>query len=246
MRRSNGENGGSTKTFIASVSLIQVLGIIAIVLTGIWMGKYRGGFAWDGSGQQFNYHPVCMVIGLVYLYSEAMIVYRVFRNETKYTVKLVHFALQLVAFFVAVFGLKAAFDFHNKQGFPNMYSLHSWLGLCTVLLFTFQLVGGFVSFLYPKLPDAPRASYLKVHVFFGVFVFVLAVTTCLTGMTEKALFSIPKTYSKFVPEGVLINTLGIVLILLAAITVFVVTNKDFQREEPTAEQVALIQNSDEK
>ena len=58
------------------------------------------------------------------------------------------------------------------------------------LLFMFQLACGFLSFLFPKLPDQPRAAYLRVHIFFGVLIFVLAIATCLMGMTEKLLFHI--------------------------------------------------------
>ena len=61
---------GSPVVFIISVGAIQILGILAMILTGIWMGKYLGGFAWDGSGLEFNYHPLCMVISMVFLYSE--------------------------------------------------------------------------------------------------------------------------------------------------------------------------------
>ena len=68
-----------------------------------------------------------------------MIVYRVFRFENKFLVKLVHFGLQFVAFCTAVLGLKAVFDFHNTQKIPNMYSLHSWLGMSTVVLFSCQV-----------------------------------------------------------------------------------------------------------
>jgi len=42
--------------------------ISAVVATAVWMNKYYGGFAWDGSHQQFNVHPMCMVVGLVLLY----------------------------------------------------------------------------------------------------------------------------------------------------------------------------------
>lgn len=47
-----------------------MLGLASVVLTGVWMGHYRGGFAWDGSGQEFNVHPLCMVLGLVFLHGD--------------------------------------------------------------------------------------------------------------------------------------------------------------------------------
>jgi len=68
-----------------------------------------------------------------------MIVYRVFRHENKFFVKLVHFGLQVVAFAISVWGLKAVFDFHNNNNIPNLYSLHSWCGLGTVVLFSCQV-----------------------------------------------------------------------------------------------------------
>ena len=76
-----------------------------------------------------------------------MIVYRIFRHENKFIVKMVHFVLQALAFAVIVCGLKAVFDFHNTQKIPNMYSLHSWCGLSAVLLFSFQVGTGFFEYL---------------------------------------------------------------------------------------------------
>ena len=70
MAPSDRESVGSPLVFIISVGAIQILGILAMVLTGIWMGKYLGGFAWDGSLQEFNYHPLCMIISMVFLYGE--------------------------------------------------------------------------------------------------------------------------------------------------------------------------------
>jgi len=56
--------------FTVTVLAIQILGIAAMVLTGIWMNHYLSGFAWDGIEREFDYHPLCMVISLVFLYSE--------------------------------------------------------------------------------------------------------------------------------------------------------------------------------
>lgn len=52
---------------------------------------------------------------------------------------MLHGSLALGAFVLTVLGLAAVFHFHNSQGTPNMYSLHSWMGLGTVLLFSCQV-----------------------------------------------------------------------------------------------------------
>lgn len=227
--------------FILSVGAIQVLGIAAIAMTAVWMAKYLGGFAWDGSSQEFNYHPLLMVTSMVFLFSEAIIVYRVFRHENKFVVKLVHFGLQLVAFCVAVVGLKAAFDYHNSNNITNLYSLHSWCGLITIILFTTQLVFGFVIFLFPTLPDGPRATYMPVHVFFGIFIFALAIGTVLLGINEKLFFT--KVYASLPAQAQLGNVLGLTVIVLAGIVVFVVTNDAFKRvDTEEGERVSLIKN----
>ncbi|XP_058948279.1 transmembrane ascorbate-dependent reductase CYB561-like [Pocillopora verrucosa] len=240
MAPSERESMGSPFVFILSVGAIQIFGILAMVLTGIWMGKYLGGFAWDGTAHEFNYHPLCMVISMVFLYSEAMIVYRVFRHENKFFIKLVHFGLQLVAFVIAVLGLKAVFDFHNHNGIPNLYSLHSWCGLSTIILFSCQLLFGFVSFLFPKLPDGLRAAYLKVHVFFGMFIFMMVIGTALIGINEKLFFQLSTKYSTLPAAGQLGNVLGITLIILAGTVMFVVTNSAFKRVDTDEERVSLM------
>lgn len=54
-------------TFVLLVGASQLVGLATVVITGVWMGHYHGGFAWDGSLQEFNVHPLCMVLGLVFL-----------------------------------------------------------------------------------------------------------------------------------------------------------------------------------
>ena len=68
-----------------------------------------------------------------------MIVFRVFSEWDKFKLKLLHMAIQAVAFAFGVVGLIAVFDFHNFKGFTNMYSLHSWTGLPCFILFSCQV-----------------------------------------------------------------------------------------------------------
>ena len=47
-----------------------------------------------------------------------------------------------------------------------------------------------------------RKAYMSQHVFWGVAIFVLGVATALTGITEKAIFSVKNpSYSALPPEG---------------------------------------------
>lgn len=125
-----------------------------------------------------------------------------------------HGALALAAFILAVLGLAAVFRFHNAHGTPNMYSLHSWLGLVTVLLFSCQVgtapdppaphlslfprphplflqwAAGFSAFLLPWAPNWLRAFYKPIHVFFGATVLMLSVASCVSGINEKLFFSL--------------------------------------------------------
>lgn len=50
----------------AYVAVSQLLGLTLLLTTGAWLGRYRGGVAWH-SPLQFNVHPLCMVLGMVFL-----------------------------------------------------------------------------------------------------------------------------------------------------------------------------------
>ncbi|XP_025911176.1 cytochrome b ascorbate-dependent protein 3 [Apteryx rowi] len=147
--------------FLPFCALLGGLGVACVAFVSAWCQQWRGGFAWDGSARMFNWHPVLMVTGLVVLYGAAALVYRlpVSWRGPKLPWKVLHGALALAAFCLAVLGLVAVFSFHDARGTPNMYSLHSWLGLATVLLFSCQWLAGFASFLLPWAPAWLRALY---------------------------------------------------------------------------------------
>uniref|UniRef100_A0A8D0RQL7 Transmembrane ascorbate-dependent reductase CYB561 n=1 Tax=Sus scrofa TaxID=9823 RepID=A0A8D0RQL7_PIG len=88
------------------VAFSQLLGLTVVAVTGAWLGAYRGGIAWE-SALQFNVHPLCMIIGLVFLQGDALLVYRVFRNEAKRTTKILHGLLHVLAFVIALVALSS-------------------------------------------------------------------------------------------------------------------------------------------
>jgi len=51
-----------------------------------------------------------------------------------------HGIVQAASLVFAAVGLKAAFDYHNRSDIENMFTLHSWLGLITIILFGIQVL----------------------------------------------------------------------------------------------------------
>ncbi|NXU73627.1 CY561 protein, partial [Oreotrochilus melanogaster] len=215
----------------AFVAVSQVLGLTLLATTGAWLGRYRGGVAWHGT-LQFNVHPLCMVLGMVFLQGDALLVYRVFRQEAKRSTKILHALLHGLALGIA--RIVAVFESHRTKGIPDMYSLHSWCGMATFVLYLLQWLLGCGFFLLPGAPFSLRGRYKPHHIFFGITIFTLSIAVCLLGITEMLLFNI----SHFVPEGVLANTLGVLLVAFGLVVGYMLTREDWKRP-PLAEELAL-------
>ncbi|XP_011685692.1 PREDICTED: cytochrome b561-like isoform X2 [Wasmannia auropunctata] len=242
IRESPQTHSYSLEGFVPLLSLTEACGALLIVLVAVWTGYYRNGFSWRSIPElEFNWHPLLMIIGLVFLYANAMLLYRTQRNVRKRRLKLIHAGMMLFIVLLTVIALVAVFDFHNlaDPAIPNMYSLHSWVGLTTVILFCCQWAAGCVSFLFPGLQAPLRASYMPMHVYFGIAAFVCAIASCLLGLNEKAIFVLKDRYSAFVSEGMLINFIGLLLISFGGLSVYLVTQERYRRIPRPEDEVLL-------
>jgi hypothetical protein len=70
------------------------------------------------------------------------------------TQKMAHMLIHLVGLILAIFGVYAAFKFHDLAMAPDLTSLHSWLGIATVSLFALQWLLGFATFWLPGAAHA--------------------------------------------------------------------------------------------
>lgn len=55
------------KTFLFSLCSAAAVGIVAVIFVLRWVLHYKEGLAWDGGLAEFNWHPVLMVTGFVFL-----------------------------------------------------------------------------------------------------------------------------------------------------------------------------------
>ncbi|PKA55133.1 putative transmembrane ascorbate ferrireductase 2 [Apostasia shenzhenica] len=217
------------------LAVIRLMGFAAAALVFAWATHFRGGMALVSENKDliFNVHPVLMVIGFVLLNGEAILAYRTVPG-TKNFRKAVHLAIQLFALCLGMVGIWAALKFHNDKGIDNFYSLHSWLGLVCFLLFAIQWGAGFATFWYPGGSRNSRASLLPWHLFVGVYIYALAVATAATGILEKATFlQISNAISRHSTEAFMINSLGILLVVLGGTVVLaVVTPANVKADGP--------------
>ncbi|XP_045336135.1 plasma membrane ascorbate-dependent reductase CYBRD1 [Leopardus geoffroyi] len=224
--------------FLGLLVSALLVGFLSVLFTLIWVLHYREGLGWDGTALEFNWHPVLVVTGFVFIQGIAIIVYRLpwTWKCSKLLMKSIHAGLHAVAAILAIISLVAVFDFHNAKNIPNMYSLHSWVGLTVVILYILQLLLGVSIFLLPWAPLSLRALVMPIHVYSGLLIFGTVIATVLMGVTEKLFFALKSSgYSTSPPEGVFTNTLGLLIVVFGALIFWIVTRPQWQRpKEPNS------------
>ena len=132
-------------------------------------------------------HPLLMVAGFIFSFAWGL---TSFRNPylSKPINKILHVVFYVLAIICFSVGLKAVWKSHDQDSSaykPNLYSLHSWLGLIAVLIFGQNFLFGFLHFLIPSTPIENRQSYMPYHIFFGTLSFISAVVAIETGKNSK-------------------------------------------------------------
>ncbi|XP_013882935.1 lysosomal membrane ascorbate-dependent ferrireductase CYB561A3 [Austrofundulus limnaeus] len=246
----------SMLTFYLFYLLSLILGLACVGCVCVWNSRWRGGFDWDGSALEFNWHPVLMVTGLVVLYGYGAVLYRIplTWGQNKLPWKLLHAALMLLSLILAIVGLCAVFDFHNTHKTSNMYSLHSWIGITAVALFAMQWVLGLAGFLLPCSPLTLRKLLKPVHVWLGCSILLLTVAACISGINEKLFFVLKanssgaQPYNNLPPEAVLANTLGALIVAFGLVVLNILLNSNWQRPDSRPENMTytpLLQEENE-
>ncbi|OEL35337.1 putative transmembrane ascorbate ferrireductase 3 [Dichanthelium oligosanthes] len=202
--------GGHHSSILASrvAMFAHVLFLSTAVLMLVWLLHYRGGINIQSEDpeQIFNVHPFVMSWGFILLIGEAILAYSTIPMDHR-TQKMAHMMIHLVGLILGIFGVYAAFKFHDAAVVPHLMSLHSWLGITAIALFGLQWLFGFVTFWLPGAHEHTRAAAAPAHVMAGLAIFMLAVCAAQTGLVEKSASAASATEMK------LINVTGIFILL---------------------------------
>ncbi|NXA11006.1 CYBR1 reductase, partial [Sapayoa aenigma] len=218
--------------FLALLASTLLVGFVSVILSLVWVFHYREGLSWDGGLGEFNWHPVLIITGFVFIQGIAIIVYRLpwTWKCSKLLMKFIHAGLNTIAMILAIVSMVAVFDYHNAKNIPNMYSLHSWIGLTALICYCLQLFLGFAVFLLPFAPVHLRAVLMPIHVYSGLTIFAAVIATALMGITEKLIFSLRNPpYTAFPPEATLVNCLGVLLVVFGSLILWMASRPHWKR-----------------
>ncbi|KAF9672019.1 hypothetical protein SADUNF_Sadunf12G0110700 [Salix dunnii] len=165
-----------------------------------------------------------MLIGLIIIGGEAIMTYKSLplKKEVK---KAVHLVLHAVAVILGSIGIAAAFKNHNASNIPNLYSLHSWLGISIISLYGIQWIYGFTVFFSRGGSTAIRSKSLPWHMLFGILLYILAVGNAALGFLEKLTFLEGSGIAKRGPEALLVNFTAVITILYGVFVILSVLSQ---------------------
>lgn len=180
---------------VASVlSHLLAIAAIAIVSTLITLPNMGGGgLSWEEgqASKVFNWHPLMMIVAFVLMTLASLAFRTPCTCVDRVKRKLYHGMMWTLSIVCVIVGLVAVFKSHNDpiNGYiANMYSLHSWVGCIVLCLYALQFVGGFTFFGLKIGTASFKAKLLKVHQFYGSFIYYGTAATILLGIQEKEGF----------------------------------------------------------
>jgi len=107
--------------------------------------------------------------------------------------KATHAGIWSSSFVLGIIGIIAVFKSHNDElsGYiANLYSLHSWVGVFVLALYTLQFLYGLVvyGFGIGRNGRLGSSTMMTLHKYSGAWINLLVMTTILLGLQEKEGF----------------------------------------------------------
>ena len=164
------------------------------------------GFSFDVTSVKFiNFHKLFMVLGLCILPPNAMLIYRYkLFKVPRIFLKLAHAVILLTSVLFAITGLAIVVKVTIENKSNHFTSIHSWLGLLTLIVFSLQWLVGIFAFLVPTgMALRYKEAIMFFHRFIGLMLVILPTLTACMGLSEVSEFGIDglELIAKFLAFG---------------------------------------------
>jgi cytochrome b-561 len=132
-----------------------------------------------------SYHPVLMVSGFYFAQVLGICMWSLVPNHE--IAKAIHATLMLGSIATMIAGLHAVVAYEHNVYVPSLTSMHSWVGVMTIIVFGLQVIGGFtmgtLSALGSTLPIMKHI--VKIHRAIGLMSLMFTSVAILTGIENQ-------------------------------------------------------------
>ena len=111
--------------------------------------------------------------------------HRIFRGWSSGALHFLHTTLTLTTLIFFVIGIYSVILSLNHLNSVHFFSVHSWLGLFSIVSFLMLWLSGIIIFVFPRFVYDIQRLLIPVHSFFGRVVFTLVCGTAVVGFSEK-------------------------------------------------------------
>jgi len=164
--------------------LVHAAASTCCVLVFVWTLHYRGNVGFSGE-DVFNFHPLLQTVAFVLIIPESILLLR-FSGFKRTVAKPFHAGLHALAVVGAILGVAAAFKYKKDEGGAHFRSLHSWLGLLTMILLLSQW--SFGAFLFYRAAGSLRSNLAPFHLHMGHLIVFTSACALVTGILERTSF----------------------------------------------------------
>lgn len=211
------------------ISIITIAGTIAWIYLLVQPPGIKG-------SKLFNWHPIIMTTTILLP----------FRIGILSSSKREHGALMLLSFILFNIAILIAYTSHQQLHYPNFYSLHSWLGMLTIIMMKCNLITGFIRVIW----NFPTAEKLVSHTQIGFVICIFAFLTAVLGFSQFQMFIVrDKSAWSFAAISANPLALGVVVVgfssiyeLLIPISSHRVNNDEANGKMGKAESMAEIED----
>lgn len=249
-----------TLCVVAAVSMLIAVALMADVGAGTDLQEgYFGGYRPDNI---FAYHHLFMTMAIMFgVFAHVSYIVLPFEQQTK---KYCHVAFHICAIAFATAGVTAvvkAAEGQNiyKKYFTNMTSMHSWIGLCSILLYLQNFIIGALAFLFRVFAGADIKKYLPTHVSMGIISLCFSMCAVQSGISLLPLCSrnfsqqmtlemvaVLEDYEDYPPGCRIIQGAGMVVVAACICAFFAIIPAKQYPNKPETPPVDKIPFSEEK
>jgi len=190
----------------------RIFAVIFLIVLLVWIFQAEGGLGFD-EATVFGWHALFMALFIVVFCQEAVLAFSmsIFSPLKRSPVsKWFHVSFHVLGIICAMIGITAIVYYKNLSSRPvvfpfyAVYSPHSWLGICILVLWALQALVALVS---DYIPPGEKSIISKLHKLIGKAIFLGGLATCALGLQDMQSSDLAGS-TPLIPGVIDANTMG--------------------------------------